>query len=80
MRLTLDPTDLDRKFQTNDGKGNVDQAIPTGEISFDKLNAAAQKAVTVVGSATYYGRDERNYTAVHPPAKPKEGDQQPAGQ
>ena len=67
MDLTLNPNDLKREFQRELDFGNLDQAIQTREVTFDKLNEKAQKAVLAVGRATYYSWSGRTYNAVYAP-------------
>lgn len=66
MKLELDPTDLAPEFQ--EGKGeNVDQKCSTRDVTFDKLNPKAQKAVRVVGRATFFSWDRKTYNVIRPP-------------
>ena len=66
MKLILDPMDLKREYQKGEG-GEVDQAISTRDVTFGTLNDQAQRAVTVVGRATFYAWDHQTYNAIYPP-------------
>ncbi len=66
MKLTLDPSDLKPEFQVGEGD-SADQAIPTTEVVFDKLTEKAQKAVQLVGKATFQSWDRKTHNRVYPP-------------
>ena len=52
MNLELDPLDLDPKYQEGtEAERNINQAINTRDVTFDKLNEKAKAAVTAVGRA-----------------------------
>jgi len=65
MKLTLNPSDLSRVYQTV--RGDVGQVIPTHRVSFEKLSPEAQAAVRVVGRAIFHSWDEKTFVAVFPP-------------
>lgn len=67
MKLELDPTDLKPEYQEKVDDRNIDQAISTMEVNFDKLNAEAQAAVLLARKATFFSWDRQTYNAIYPP-------------
>jgi hypothetical protein len=67
MIVMLDPSDLKKEYQKNDGQGVPDSAVETHEVNFHMLTEHAQTVVRIIGIALYTPWDRNSVKAIFPP-------------
>ena len=67
MIVMLDPTDLRKEYQKDDGHGLPGQSVKTHEVNFHMLTGSAQQVVRIIGIALYTPWDRNSVQAVAPP-------------